>query len=747
MEVATRPNLTAPPDPTPEPAKLTIDRFVDGSIACLRFSGTIDESFEGKKLAQSVKAQVLVLDLGQVKKISSFGIREWVDFVGGAGKQVKQLLLIECAPKVVDQLNMVANFAGDGRVFSFYAPFRCDYCDSEHRVLLQVDRDWEAIRAMKLPDKPCPSCSEAMYFDEDPATFFSYVIGQGTFELEPDVAAFLAAKLDYAVSDGTRKLRVDKAIDGRVTFVRLAGDLDGAFPRDKLAEGLEGTVIIDVGGVSRIEPAGAAEWRSFMHQVEPVVEAVHLIGVSPPFLEKLGRKDDLGDKGSVLSLVLPYSCAMCATTTGQIVDVEQHHDVLRFASAPELKCAQCKAPLACVAAEPVMAILPGLPTPVTTPDLRKTIDKLRERKPPKKPSTSMAAAAPAPRATTALWIPFAAAVLAVALGAGAFLAWRAWGEDDAGAERLGKVVASSPGGRPAWIGQRDTPGTASCTDTMEMGIACVGVSSASGSQVDSEEEAAEAAQEAMAEAIAARVTDPKWRAVVAPIWAEARKARLAQLARDPDSAQARRSVRETRHAIAAVLAQGPIGKLQPTTDAYWEEHAGKQFVAFARWTVPAAGVQKAIAAYTQSATILGATVVPVYPLIAWRWPEATHGVVVVGLEPGRFQQLGLAQHYVVLGVGGKDIEDPAHLGRVVGEELARLEKAGGTLELEVQADDPRPRKFSSAVKSVAPPDEGSDRDRDRDRDRGSGKRHERGGVNVWDRYDNGKKPNPDDPRQ
>ena len=46
------------------------------------------------------------------------------------------MILIECAPKVVDQLNMVANFAGGGRVFSFYAPFRCDYCDSEHRVLL-----------------------------------------------------------------------------------------------------------------------------------------------------------------------------------------------------------------------------------------------------------------------------------------------------------------------------------------------------------------------------------------------------------------------------------------------------------------------------------------------------------------------------------------------------------------------------------------------------------------------------------
>ncbi|HEV7558951.1 MAG TPA: hypothetical protein VGO00_25940, partial [Kofleriaceae bacterium] len=216
----------ATPPETGAPPKLTIERFADGGISCMRFAGTIDESFEGKKLASTVSGQTLVLDLGQVTKISSFGIREWVDFVGAAGRQVQTVILVECAPKVVDQLNMVANFAGGGRVFSFYAPFRCDYCDSEHRVLLQVDKDHETIKSMKLAERPCPSCKESMYFDDDGATFFSYVIGQDKFELEPDVSAFLAAKLDYAVADVSRKLRVDKIIEGRITYLRLTGDLD-----------------------------------------------------------------------------------------------------------------------------------------------------------------------------------------------------------------------------------------------------------------------------------------------------------------------------------------------------------------------------------------------------------------------------------------------------------------------------------------------------------------------------------------
>src|SRR5262245_9643303 len=190
--------------------KLVIEKFADGGVACLKFVGMIDEAFEGKKLGMTAAADTLVLDLGGVVRISSFGIREWVDFVTTAGKHTRSMILVECAPKVVDQLNMVANFAGSGRVFSFYAPFRCDYCDAEHRVLLQIDRDHEAIKAMKLAERPCLSCDEGMYFDEDGATYFSYVLGQDRFELPPAVAAFLGSKLDYAVSELNRKLRVDK---------------------------------------------------------------------------------------------------------------------------------------------------------------------------------------------------------------------------------------------------------------------------------------------------------------------------------------------------------------------------------------------------------------------------------------------------------------------------------------------------------------------------------------------------------
>jgi anti-anti-sigma regulatory factor len=457
----------------PPPPKLAIDRFADGDLVCLKLAGTIDEAFEGKRLAESVRSSTLILDLGDIRKVSSFGIREWVDFMNGVGKTATRIILVECAPKIVDQLNMVANFAGTGRVYSFYAPYHCDYCDKDERVLWQADRDVEVIKSMKPPQRACGTCGELQYFNEDPVTYFSYLAGQDKLELDPDIAGFLAAKLSYAVADGARKLRVDKTIEGRVTFLKLAGDLDKTFPRDKLAEGLEGTIVVDVAGVGKIEPAGAAEWRGLLQQVTPLVDAIYLTAVPPAFLDKLGRPEDLGPKAAVASFSLPYTCAKCATTAGQMIDVDAHYEVLKFATPPDLRCAACKGPLTCAAPEGLLANLAKLPKPGVSAELAKLIREVRERKPaPKKVATTVAEVAQGGRGG-GLGVAFAAALAAVALAGGAFAAYKMFG-GKAAASGKGEKTASSAETRPAWI-TSDAPLAAGCAAD-GAGLRCVGVS-------------------------------------------------------------------------------------------------------------------------------------------------------------------------------------------------------------------------------------------------------------------------------
>ena len=46
--------------------KLRVDKYADGQILCLKFSGTVDEDFDGKRLAASSKAKTLLLDLAEI---------------------------------------------------------------------------------------------------------------------------------------------------------------------------------------------------------------------------------------------------------------------------------------------------------------------------------------------------------------------------------------------------------------------------------------------------------------------------------------------------------------------------------------------------------------------------------------------------------------------------------------------------------------------------------------------------------
>lgn len=742
-------------EPTPTPAaqpapKLAIDKFSDGGIACLRFSGTVDEAFEGRKLAATVKAKTLVLDLGGVKKISSFGIREWVDFVKTVGDAVDDIVLVECAPKVVDQLNMVGNFAGKGRVFSFYGPYRCDYCDADARVLFQVDRDWESIKAMKPAQRPCATCGEPQYFDEDATTYFSYVVGQQPFELDAEVAAFLSAKLNYAVSEASRKLRVDKVIEGRSTYLRLAGDLDAGFPREKLAEGLEGLVIVDVAGLGRIEPAGAAEWRGFLQMVTPGCDALLLLGAPPTFLEKLTRPEDLGPKGQVVSFSIPYTCATCATTSLQAIDVEQHHDVLKLATPPEVRCADCKQPMTCAASEHLLAQLPGLPRPSVSADARKFIKDVRDRKPEKKKVATTVAEAAAQARGGSFSMALLAAVLVAALMGGAFLVWQSRRPDDAARSAgPGRLVARAADARPAWI-TGDTPLLSYCADAAEGGMSCVGVSSLAASREEAEEEAREAALEGVADGLAVRIKEPAWQRMTT-LWAQARQARMTEFQQEPGSAKARRALRDARSRVAAALLATAGSAVPPApAGAYWEEfdNGARQFLAFAQYELSGSAVKKLVDTYARTETVLGATVATVYPLIAWKFPKVEQGAVVLAVEPGPIQAMGVASPYVLLGVGVEEnalkaVDGAAQFKEYAAADYARLEKQGGTLFVSVERGEDAPRTYELKVAppAVAQPD------RDRDRTKGASGGDDRKSVNNWDRFSGTKPGSVDDPTQ
>lgn len=708
--------------PAPLPPKLAIERATDGAIAWISLAGTIDEDFSGGALGASVAGDTLVLDLGGVRKISSFGIREWIDFMRAAVTRVRQVILVECAPKVVDQLNMVANFAGGGRVYSCYAPYRCDFCDSESRVLVQVDRDHDAIRAHALPERPCPRCHEAMYFDDDGPTFFSYLAAQERFALEPAVEHFLAAR--HAGSELPRKLRIDKVVDGRTTYVRLTGDLDGAFPRDKLAEGLEGTVLVDLGGIGGIEPAGAVAWRGFVQRALGAVEHLYLAAAPPAFVERLCTRDDLGPVVQLVTLRMPYACPGCQAMREEVVDIAAHYEVLKFATAPELRCPRCKAAMPCQASDAMMALMPGLPRPTASSELIRAIAGLRERATAPRQAGGVAAggariAGAAAPARNGLLIAILAALIAVALAAGAYLAYQRYAGDAPGA-----AIA-----RPSWM---PVAGAPACRDGGGGALHCTGEAVAA-TEDDAADEAADAAYEAAAAALAARITDRDWQRVVPPLYTAARDALRAT--------GAPREQRAARRAVAHAL-RVTGGALVPAAPS--QQLAGGppgRVHAYAELALPAPAVASLIAIYARPATALGATAVGAFPLVAWRHPRAERGAIITAIESGPLDGLGLAPGHLVLTVAGRDVEDAGSLALLLAEEHATLASRGGSLRLGVQTAAPQPRELSLAIAAPTAPTTSPPGKRPPGRAAAP-----TGSINIWDRT-NQVRPNSDDPAQ
>jgi hypothetical protein len=680
-------------------AKLKIDKATDGNITALKFTGIIDEQFHGKSVASTIKGGTLVLDMADIVRISSFGIREWVDFMNHVGEKCPQILFIELAPKVVDQFNMVANFGGHGKILSFYAPYRCDYCDDDRKKLLQFDRDADAIKALKPPETPCPTCGNPEYFDEDVTTFFSFLAAQQPFDIEPQVATFLASKMNYSLSEGARRIRADKTIEGRMTYCHLSGDLDGSFPREKLGEGLEGDVIFDLSGIGKIDPAGAAEWRQMMRDIAAPTDRILLCGCPPVFVERLTKEADLGGKAQVLTFAMPYTCGKCATTASQIIDVEQHFDVLKFATPPEMKCQDCGGETVCAASDALLAHLAALPRPQADGAIKKFIAHVKEMK--LRPAQMAAAGANAQamqmatmaqmgqRRSSSLLLGGAIAIALVVIGG---LVWKmknsTLGVDE------GTLVEASEGKPPAWVNQeffRDNDN-----------IYFSGNSAFLPSKDDAINEASAAAVERAVNQIGLMVRNGKWIDVIQSQYSGARAKALSDLEKatiQGDVAKidaARKTVAQSRIRVARLLHQ-TAESLAPTENSgfYWEKYqtgGGIRYRAFARYTINKPNFEKLVERYTQESEALGIKVVTLFPGMAWRHgaelEDAKGGAIIVGLTDASPFRLHFNEGDVVTEINERLIRNGPKFAEAFDQEYrSECAKPGGKLKFKIKHGD------------------------------------------------------------
>lgn len=147
-----------------------------GDVSYVKLGGVIDEDNELGDLVEKIPTGTAVIDLGEIERINSCGVRDWVNWLSKLETNGTRSVLVECSPAIVAQINLVNNFTGSGVVKSFYVPYFCPECDEEKVLLV------EASDMGPPPHEPptcrCDECDLVMDFDDMPDSYFAFLSNQ-----------------------------------------------------------------------------------------------------------------------------------------------------------------------------------------------------------------------------------------------------------------------------------------------------------------------------------------------------------------------------------------------------------------------------------------------------------------------------------------------------------------------------------------------------------------------------------------
>ncbi|MBK7861055.1 MAG: serine/threonine protein kinase [Archangiaceae bacterium] len=312
----------------------------------VRLVGVIDERFDRHRFLEMATGPVIVVDFDKVRRVTSFGVREWMAAL--AALQTRYLGFINARPSVIAQFNMVARFGEPGQLITFFAPYLCPGCETDTQVLVDLRRDYEAVKRFETPVVSCPKCRQAATFDDDPRTYFSYAASTQAPTPPPEIAGLLGEE--------AKVLRFDKLVEGNITGLWLSGELQRIGSFRQLIDSIEGRVVVNLENVSSSTPGGLEALRALWK-----VEGAECFVVKAPVPLLQHELDKLPPSARLLSVRGALDCPVGHSNAFDL-DVAALQQ-LSDPGTPELSCSTCAQALPSAAFVDVLGRLPLAPTP------------------------------------------------------------------------------------------------------------------------------------------------------------------------------------------------------------------------------------------------------------------------------------------------------------------------------------------------------------------------------------------------
>ena len=551
-------------------------------VEVVSIAGRLTESFTGAAVGAAMRG-VVVIDLANVERVTSFGVREWLEMMNATRSGVTELYLARLSEAMATQMGMIRSFAGQGKVTSFQAPYLCDACGSSFRWLIDCERDGAALTSKTLPPGKCPTCGSEGHLDDDEG-YFGFAIPYAGVPISPSVRAALDA-----LGDGEAPTTgdiVEKLVVGNVTRLRVRGALDRSVRWKRILDGLEGAVVVDFLS-PKIDAAVSGNLAQALAAVGPEVTSIEMKACPLVVLEAIGATSR-SERLTISTVTFEGVCPACSAVRGALVELSDVESALLSGGSVKASCRRCNTQL----------VFDG----DVQKRLKRALGKVSEPPIPRPRSNRPVVK------TSRTKVYIALAFMGAGLVASVFIVvTHPLGERSGAATAGGASATAGDKGWPAWTKQPISrePGF----------VILVGASG----DVDTEREGLELAQADAIRKLAAAVLDgmPE-----GPAKTYATSQRMSDPKQQVPAAELR--------GIASRFLRVAGTSSTPERVDVVVRHVGARLQIYARYSLAEDGLKSAVTAYSRAVKLNGLTVATAFPFIG---VAEEQDVVVVDVDP------------------------------------------------------------------------------------------------------------------
>jgi anti-anti-sigma regulatory factor len=151
---------------------LTVNKQQTKAGLLVEFSGAIEENVDFEQLIGPFIGE-LIINCKAVTRVNSIGVKTWMRYFQLLRTRGDKFKFVECSSAIIEQLNMISNFACGGPVESVLLPFSCIKCQNEFVASCKTAE--LKASGLTIPTVKCEKPGCAAQFDDDPEEYLYFL--------------------------------------------------------------------------------------------------------------------------------------------------------------------------------------------------------------------------------------------------------------------------------------------------------------------------------------------------------------------------------------------------------------------------------------------------------------------------------------------------------------------------------------------------------------------------------------------